>query len=151
MGTNCIIARQNPGGTITAAYCALDGNPERTGRKLLEHYQDHNTLSKLLALDELYSLGNSPDDPLGYYEVNDPAIPLEKALQLLEDRCVTLPGPRRGAADPYNQTTTPELSTLLSSDGPPFAYLWTGGQWLLLQQPHYAPASLELHLSPNPK
>ena len=57
MSTRSVIAKVTTDGTVQAVYCHGDGYPSGVGMLLMEHYQDADKVSQLIALGCLSSLG----------------------------------------------------------------------------------------------
>ena len=63
MGTRCYIAKEIDNQQYKSIYCQLDGYPEMVGKLLLKHYNTSEKLDSLLALGDIYVLGEkiTPD------------------------------------------------------------------------------------------
>lgn len=144
MGTPCIIAAESHDGSLKTAICFLDGNPEQAGRKLLAHYSQPDAVSRLIALRAIYSLGNSPDNPLDYHRPRDLDQPVADIIRTLERHCITL-NTHIATADQYRCGSLEELSGLLKDSDILYAYVYGEGGWLLLQYPNWQPEALVLH------
>ena len=57
MSTRSRIGIEDDDGTILSVYCHSDGDPDYTGRTLVEHYQDKAKVESLLELGNISSLG----------------------------------------------------------------------------------------------
>src|SRR5206468_10072588 len=57
MSTRSLIACKNEDGSIDLIYCHSDGYPSHNGRILLENYQSPAKVRQLIALGDIYSLG----------------------------------------------------------------------------------------------
>lgn len=63
MGTRCYIAKEIDNQQYKSIYCQLDGYPEMVGKLLLKHNNTSEKLDSLLALGDIYVLGEkiTPD------------------------------------------------------------------------------------------
>ena len=136
MGTRCAIGAINPSGSVTAIFCAKDGEPSAAGRILKEHYSSPDSVRSLLALGPLESLGHSPEDVLTYAESARLAMEndLPETFRLLEEHCVTLNG-RRDLHDPLQSDSPLDFIYRAKSAGLNHAYLYDGGKWTHILSP----------------
>lgn len=58
MGTDCLIGRENPDGTVTAIFCGHDSQPPYVGAMLRDHYTDAEKIDALMALGDISVLGS---------------------------------------------------------------------------------------------
>lgn len=65
MSTWCCIGKMERDGGGRYVLLTHDGNPKWAGRKLLEHYSDAQAIDELIALGDLKTLGDSPDQVPG--------------------------------------------------------------------------------------
>ena len=148
MGTRCIIAAENPGGTVSAAICFLDGNPAEAGRKLLDHYTDPDDVRALINLRSLNSLGESPHHPIDYFELTRPDN-IDDLHRLLHEHCILLPHNIDVAEELQNETVQ-ELARHLENGEMHYAYVYGEGGWALLKPPDCQPQSLARYMAENP-
>lgn len=71
MSTHAAIAFETEEGTRTAIYLHADGYPEGAGRTLAAHYDTLEKVRDLLALGDLSSLGETPEDPGDLWRTGD--------------------------------------------------------------------------------
>ena len=60
MGTSCAIVRQNKDGSLSMITVHWDGQRNRAGKTLLDHYTDEAKLNDLFELGDLSVLGPNP-------------------------------------------------------------------------------------------
>ena len=118
MSTISLIGRENADGTVTAIYCHWDGHPEHNGRILVNHYQDEEKISALLALGSLSILG--PE--IG--EQTD----CDKFDAKASTQCLAY-GRDRGHPG-HAACTYLGMTTLAHVDGGQrYVYVWSAGAW----------------------
>ncbi|MGN1407313.1 hypothetical protein [Lactobacillus sp.] len=61
-----MIAVQEKDNTITSLLLDRDGELEKAGKTLLDHYQDYETVLNLVNLGDLKTLGDSPEQSYAY-------------------------------------------------------------------------------------
>ena len=66
MATRSKISIENQDKTVTAIYCHFDGSIDNNGRILFDNY-NRESLSELIELGNISSLGTSPDDTIAYH------------------------------------------------------------------------------------
>ena len=66
-------------------------------------------------------------------------MPFDTFSALLRDHCVIHERHPNQPTDLYEQPTLCALAEALQQHGPDYAYLWSEGGWLLMQQPDYVP------------
>lgn len=72
MGTHCYIAKEIGHQQYESIYCQLDGYPETVGKLLLQYYDTSEKLYPLLALGDIYELGEkTAPDPDWHHNVNE--------------------------------------------------------------------------------
>ena len=144
MGTRAIIAAENHDGSINAAICFLDGNPEEADRKLLAHYQDPSDILPMIALRSIYNLGRSPHHPLEYHAFTRPEN-VDNLVRQLVEHCI-VPAHNIDAAQDFQHSSLRDLANHLPETDMRYAYVHGEGGWSLLQPPDWEPQSLQLYM-----
>ena len=72
MATRSVIAIENTDGTVTSVHCHWDGYIAGIGKMLLKHYNQRDTVERLIALGNLSSLKRQID-PVGQHSIKNPA------------------------------------------------------------------------------
>lgn len=73
MSTRSMIFKENQDGSFTGIYCHFDGYPGYVGRCLKRFYASEEMIDKLIALGDISSLDESPDDPPADHSFSSPA------------------------------------------------------------------------------
>jgi hypothetical protein len=117
MATRSSIAMRHSDGTVTSVYAHWDGYPSGVGATLRQHYTDTTTITRLLALGDLSSLGNEIGDQ------NDFANPVEHVCLFY--------GRDRGETGVAAQThaTPADWREARAASGCEYGYLWDGEEW----------------------
>jgi hypothetical protein len=71
MSTRSAIITKQPDGTYAGIYCHFDGYVEGVGKMLLDHYQDAEKVSQLVALGDISTLGRRVS-PVGPHSFRSP-------------------------------------------------------------------------------
>lgn len=87
MSTRSGIAIKENDGTYTWIYVHADGYPAGVGRTLLDHYNDRETINKLMQLGDLSWLGENPDDPGDLWERRRNGIQHDDWAELYQHCC----------------------------------------------------------------
>lgn len=144
LGTRCIIAAENHDGSISAAICFLDGNPDEAGRKLLANYTDPADIHALISLRSIYNMGRSPHHPLDYYAFTRPEN-VDNLIRQLDEHCIVLAHNIDAAGD-FQHRSLRNLANHLPDTDMRYAYVYGEGGWSLLEPPDWRPQSLQLYM-----
>ena len=140
MGTRCVIAKEQPDGGFRAIICAMDGNPEQAGMKLLQFYQDQDRIDRLLELGNISSLGASPDEPVDYRGLIGKEV--EEMFQTINDRCLVFPD-GLWVEEKLDSRGHEEFRGRMEHSGAQYAYIYGECGWTLSEPPGADPVSLE--------
>lgn len=117
MATRSRIGMKLPGGQILSIYVHWDGYPEHHGPLLLNYYNQHNTVKKLMSLGDLSSLGKRFGERCDFDRPN-------------KDQCVAY-GRDRGEenVDAQIHRTLKSFITAGFECGAEWFYLFDGAKW----------------------
>ena len=122
MATRSRIAMEMADGTVKSIYCHWDGYPSNNGRLLLENYDDHAKVEKLIALGDISYLAKEVDpDPDEDHTFGNP------------QEGVTVAYHRDRGEDLRKPILHKSVPDFVKSDVEEYGYIFTQeGEWLVV-------------------
>lgn len=134
MSTPSTIGIKNDNGTITVIYCNYDGYLDGVGLTLYKHYSDADKMRTLLALGDVFSLGDEPIDAITpIMQATGCKYTGELSTKLGDDVYNDLMNHySRAIHDGYNHEarTYDNMDALMQAIGTPYAYIFDNVKWL---------------------
>lgn len=129
MGTRCRIGIRNADDSVDSIYVHYDGHPERTGRVLVEHYQDEAKIRELIALGDLVNLAPEIGDKHPYSKLDFPG-GYDAYKKMYGHMCLAF-GRDRG--DENVQAVHSDIvdDFLQINGGEEYCYIWHYGRWMV--------------------
>lgn len=136
MSTPSTIGIKNDNGTITTIYCNYDGYLDGVGLTLYKHYSDADKMRTLLALGDVFSLGDEPIDAITpIMQATCCKYTGELSTKLGDDVYNDLMNHyTRAIHDGYNHEarTYDNMDAFMQAIGTPYAYILDNdGKWLV--------------------